>query len=242
MGIIVLNKSLFAAAAAVLSGVALLGGASVTQAASSSETLPFSYQATHSGTETFSHILTFGGFNAALGTLEGVAVQLSNGAGTELSLTIALTGGATNLNQLIGDASGTYALSFFGGSLAGQAAVATTCMVLVDGAGCSDTATVPASGFVGNPFVFVSSDPGFSQFGSAFDVTLDGAIDEFMLVPTANGSTIPATPSGDAVLTWAGEVTVTYSFTPADASDVPEPTSLALFGTAIALAALRRRR
>jgi hypothetical protein len=218
------------AALAIMTGTGvLLGGAG------SAEAVPFSLDTT--GTTSAS--LGFNQFDPSIGTLTGVEITLSNSA-TAGSAVASITGGEGG-DSATAKLSGTLDITAPGGAtpFTETTSVFATCVVssgsCFNGPNAQDDPT-----FTPNPVIDTTDLAAFVGLGK---VNLNANIDSVINGNTLSlGAGSPGTPTETDSLTWSGEVSVAYQYTP-NSTAVPEPASLTLLGMGIAgLGFLRRQR
>lgn len=241
-----------ALAAAVGAGV-LLGGAGFAAA----ETLSFFLEREGPEPVPASEIMSFQKFDPALGVLTGVNIAYTPGETTSyVSAFASITGGEFGFDSAVAATSASLFL-FFGevatrsipGPIQTPSAVSTPLM-----AGETETATAECT-TDGVQCLGVADSYGLKTMINPNPVLLteQGDLDLFTgtgtvdliaeLVPFFSSSS--STPTGGQVgvghsARWSGSVAVTYSYQAAVST--PEPASLVLFGSALGLAGLLRRR
>lgn len=225
-----------ALAVAVGAGV-LLGGAGFAEAVPQSH----SFSVTGGGPE--SDVFAFQQFNPALGTLTAVTITVPSFAISHLS--IASIGGGEFGDSVTVSQSGGLSLSRAAGALfSGSAMSGATCSVQLSGAGCSevDFGTHPMN-FLTPNFVSLTLQVDLDAFTGGGTVDLTAAITGYTASITTSqlgGSPIAGISGSQNFMQWSPTVEVDYTFSAIET--VPEPASLVLFGTAIGLGGLLRRR
>jgi hypothetical protein len=195
-----------------LTTAALMACASGASAAMLTQVSSFGPAAT-----TFSTSLDFAGFNPSLGTLTEVTVTLTEAVSGTVGVTNINSSSATYQLNLINQASATFPTPI--GLLA-----------LVDTSDTFSTGSLPGGGSATSPGPVTGST---AKSGSA--TTGLSAFEVAFVVPVtdAGGIAVSGSNAGNGSFSDNGTVTgkIVYDFTPAGSSPVPEPASLALFGT-----------
>lgn len=225
-----------ALAVAVGAGV-LLGGAGFAEAVPQSH----SFSVTAGGVLE-SATFGFDQFNPALGTLTAVTITVPNYSISHGS--IALIAGGEFGDAVTVSQSGGLSLSRAAGVLfSGSASSSAFCAVLVSEQGCDagDLGTLSPN-FLTPNFVSLTLQVDLDAFTGGGTVNLTAAITPYMasIIPTIQGFMFTDISGSQNSMNWSPTVEVDYTFSAIET--VPEPASLVLFGTAIGLGGLLRRR
>jgi hypothetical protein len=228
-----MNSGKRGAALSAIAGAGLLLGGADAMGASQS----FSVQESTTSSAT----LVFSPFQPSLGTLTEVDVLLSNplaGIGSSISITggeggdTASAAFTANL-RVTGPGSDLH--------FTGAASASTSCTVIDTPGDCSNTGSVTlGSGAFTPALVALTSPTDLAFWDTPSNVDVTARITDF----TTNDSCAGNLHGGRCVpaddISFGGTVTVTYQYTPTNT--VPEPLSLAIFGSSLASLGMMRLR